>query len=185
MVVVFDLYTLYHLWYLWLHATGMNLLKIRFVISGSISTTHGCSAICRCLCLEAHVLYNSESLYIDMVSSFLPLQICLIFCARYIIYSINCMSYFLYRKFMNTIWVLHSGQYSKRTIALIFQLQSFMSVWVFCAHVVPGACSFILPAVNLKNSSICSFVLTLLVPDGWPVGCLYSHVCQATFWPPF
>jgi hypothetical protein len=40
--------------------------------------------------------------------------------------------------------------------------------------------------VNLKNSSIGIFVLTLLVPDGWPVGCWYSHMfCQANFWPPF
>lgn len=45
-----------------------NHCKFHFAISGTISTTHDCTAICRYLCLKAHILCNSDSLYIDMVS---------------------------------------------------------------------------------------------------------------------
>lgn len=164
-----------------------NHCKFHLMTSGSIATTHDCTAVCRCLCLEAHALCNSGSLYIYMVSSFLPVHTCLKFSSAYIIYSSNCiMSYFLYSSFMNTILVLKSGQPSKRTITLIFQLQSFMSVWVFSAHIVPGACSFIFPWGKPEEQQ---HLLLCVNPVGarWLICWLLvlPHVCQATFWPSF
>lgn len=152
-----------------------NHCKFRFVTSGSISTTHDCAAICKYLYLEVHVLVNFGSLYIDMVSGFLPVHTCLKFSAGYIIYSTNCITSYCIAILWIQYWCFSLVSHAKEPLHSSSSCRA-LSVWAICALIVPGACSFILPWVNLKNNSICIFVLTLLVPGGWPVGCWYSHM---------
>jgi len=74
-VIVIGRYAVYLISFVIAFLLVSHHCKFHFMTSGSIATTHDCTAVCRCLCLEAHVFCNSGSLYIDMVSSFRPVHV--------------------------------------------------------------------------------------------------------------